>query len=132
MVEFRINLTVSCIQDFIWDHLKVLFWNMTDEMFYEVYNRESLLDIQVILVRVIVESNGISVMLINPGCDNNGSDKIAADVFGDYFWITKIRFGIDNRSRVRAGCNSSLLFFKEGLILLFSSFSRAVWKALRR
>ena len=42
-----------------------------------------------------MESNGISIIPIDSGCGYNGSAKIAANVFSDYFRITKIGFGID-------------------------------------
>ena len=42
-----------------------------------------------------MESNGISVIPINPGSGNYRPAKIAADVFSHYFWIAEIRFGID-------------------------------------
>ena len=42
-----------------------------------------------------MESNGISIIPIDSGRGYNGSAKIAANVFSDYFRITKIGFGID-------------------------------------
>jgi len=42
-----------------------------------------------------VESNGISIIPIDPGCGYGGPAEIAADVFSHYFRIAEIRFGID-------------------------------------
>ena len=69
--------------------------DVADETFDEVHDRQSFFHILFIFVSVIVESNGISIILIDPGCSYDGSAKIAANIFGNYFRITKIRFGID-------------------------------------
>ena len=73
----------------------MFFRDVADETFYEIHDRQSFLHILVIFMAVIVESNGISIIPINPGCGYDGSAKIAADVFSHYFWIAEIRFGID-------------------------------------
>lgn len=44
---------------------------------------------------VIVESNGISIIAVDPGCGNYRSSKITANIFGDCFRITEIGFGVD-------------------------------------
>ena len=90
----------------------MFFWDVTDETFYEIHDRQSLLHILVVFVTVIVESNGISVIPVNPGCGNNESAKIAADVFGDCFWITKIRFGIDIEAVFVLAVTFRFYFFK--------------------
>lgn len=61
----------------------------------EIHNRESFFYICVIFVAVIVKRNRISVITVNSGCGDYGPAKIAADIFGDYFRITEIGFGID-------------------------------------
>ena len=38
-VQFRINLTVPCIQTAIADHFKMFFRDVTDETFYEIHDR---------------------------------------------------------------------------------------------
>lgn len=94
-MKFRIYLTVSGIKAAISDHFKMFFWDVTDQSFDEIYNRESFLHICVILVAVVVKRNSICVITVNSGEGDNGSSKIAADVFGDSFRITEIGFGID-------------------------------------
>ena len=73
----------------------MFFRDVSDETFYEIHNRQSFFHILFIFVTVIVESNGISVILVNPGSGNYWPAKIAADVFSHYFRIAEIRFGID-------------------------------------
>ena len=95
MTKFRINLTVSGIQAAISDHFKVFFWNMPDQTFDEIHNRESFFHICIIFVAVVVKCNSFSVIVVNPGCGDHGSSKIATDIFGDCFWVTEIGFCID-------------------------------------
>ena len=73
----------------------MFFRDVSDETFYEIHNRQSFFHILYIFVTVIVESNGICVIPINPGSGDYWPAKIAADVFGYYFRIAEIRFGIN-------------------------------------
>lgn len=73
----------------------MFFRDVADETFYEIHNRQSFFHILFIFVTVIVESNGISVIPVNPGSGNYRSAKIAVDVFGHYFRIAEIWFCID-------------------------------------
>ena len=73
----------------------MLFRNVTDQSFDEIHNRESFFHICVIFMAVVVKRNRISVIAVNPGCGDYRPAKIAADIFGNDFGITKIGFGID-------------------------------------
>ena len=73
----------------------MFFRDVTDEPFYEIHDRQSLLHILVVFVAVIVESNGIPIIPVNPGCGYDRSAKIAANVFSDHFRVAKVRLGID-------------------------------------
>ena len=82
-----------------------------------------------------MESNGISIVPINPGCGYDGPAKIAANVFCNYFRIAKIGFGIDIEAMFVLTVTFRFYFFKflkEGPILSSSSLRRAVRNALRR
>ena len=85
----------------------MFFGDVSDETFYEIHNRQSFFHILFILVAVIVESNGISIIPIDSGRGYNGPAKIAADVFSHYFRIAEILFGIDIEKRLwqRKGTN---------------------------
>jgi hypothetical protein len=63
-------------------------------------------------VAVIVESNGISIVPINPGCGYDGPAKIAANVFCNYFRIAKIGFGIDIEAMFVLTVTFRFYFFK--------------------
>ena len=85
---------------------------MADETFYEIHNRQSFFHILFIFVTVIVESDGISVIPVNPGSGNYRSAKIAADIFRHYFGITEIWFCIDIEALFMEGVTFSFYFFE--------------------
>lgn len=111
-MQFRINLTVPCIQTAIADHFKMFFRDVRDEPFYEIHDRQSFLHILVVFMAVIVESNGISIISVNPGCGYDGSAKIAADVFSDHFRVAKVRLGIDIEAVFVLAVAFGFYFFK--------------------
>ena len=90
----------------------MFFRDVSDETFYEIHNRQSFFHILFIFVTVIVESNGISVIPVNPGSGNYWSAKIAADVFSHYFGIAEIRFGIDIEPMFMLGVTFRFYFFE--------------------
>ena len=90
----------------------MFFRDVSDETFYEIHNRQSFLHILFIFVAVIVESNGISVIPVNPGRSNYWPAKIAADVFSHYFRIAEIRFGIDIEALFMLGVTFRFYFFE--------------------
>lgn len=103
---------MSCIQTAVPDHFKIFFRNVTDQSFDEIHNRESFFHICIIFMAVVVKRNKISVITVNPGCGDYRSAKIAADIFGNDFWITKIGFGIDIEAVFMLGVAVGLYSFK--------------------
>ncbi len=90
----------------------MFFRDVSDETFYEIHNRQSFFHILFIFVTVIVESNGISVIPVNPGSGNYWPAKIAADVFSHYFRIAKIGFCIDIEALFVLTVTLRFYFFK--------------------
>ena len=90
----------------------MFFRDVTDETFYEIHNRQSFFHILFIFVTVIVESNGISVIPVNPGSGNYWSAKIAADVFSHYFGIAEIWFCIDVEAQFMLGVTFRFYVFE--------------------
>lgn len=90
----------------------MFFWNMTDQSFDEIHNRESFFHICVIFVAVVVKRNRISVIAVNPGCGNDWPAKIAADVFGHYFGVTGIWFCIDIEALFMQSVTFGFYFFE--------------------
>ena len=90
----------------------MFFRNVTYETFYEIHNRQSFFHILFIFVTVIVESNGISIIPIDPGCGYDGPAKITANVFSNYFRIAKIGFCIDIEALFVLSVTLRFYFFK--------------------
>ena len=59
-----------------------------------------------------MESNGISIVLIDSGCGYDGSAKIAANIFSNYFGIAEIGFGIDIEALFVLAVAFRFYFFK--------------------
>ena len=97
----------------------MFFWNVTDQSFDEIHNRESFFHICVIFVAVVVKRNRISVIAVNPGCSDYRPAKIAADIFGNDFGITKIGFGIDIEAVFMLGVAFRFYRFKRRSDLVF-------------
>ena len=94
-MEFFVNLPVACINAAIADHFVMLFRDMPDKALYELHNRKGLFHIGVIFVAVVMESDGVAIIAVNPGCGNNGTPQIAPNVFYGGFGVTFIRLSID-------------------------------------
>ena len=97
----------------------MFFRDVSDETFYEIHNRQSFFHILFIFVTVIVESNGISVIPVNPGSGNYWPAKIAADVFSHYFRIAEIRLGVDIEAVFVLSVAFCFYFFKGGSYFVF-------------
>ena len=59
-----------------------------------------------------MESNGISIIPIDPGCGYDGPAKITANVFSNYFRIAKIGFCIDIEALFVLTVTLRFYFFK--------------------
>lgn len=90
----------------------MFFRDVSDETFYEIHNRQSFFHILFIFVTVIVESDRVCVISVNPGSGNYWSAKIATDVFSDYFGIAEIWFCIDIEALFMLGVTFRLYFFE--------------------
>ena len=97
MVEILVCVTVSCIETTISDHFKMLFRDMLDQTFDEVYYRNGFLNILVIFMPVVMKSDGLGifVIMVDPGGGNDWSSEITPDIFCYNFWVTFVWFGID-------------------------------------
>lgn len=79
--ESSVNLPMPCIKAAITDHFVMLFGDMLDEAFYELHNRDGLFHISVIFMPVVMESDKVTVVFINPGSGNHGPPEITPDIF---------------------------------------------------
>lgn len=111
-IEFRIDLTMPCIQAAIADHFKMFFRDMADQTLDEIHSRDGFFNIFFIFVTIVVESNHIAIIFIDSGGGNDRSAKITTDIFDHYFGITEIGFCINIKSLFVVVVTSGLYFFK--------------------
>lgn len=130
MIEMIVDLAMSCIEAAIADHLEMFFRDMPDETPDEVHGRESFLDIFFIPVTIIVEGDGVAIVVIDPGRGDDRSTKITADVLDDGFRVTKSRFCIDVKALFMILVTLGLRFFeggaKEGFHLVQESGTKGI------
>lgn len=61
---------------------------------------------------MIVESDRITVIVIDPGSSDDRPAKITTDILSDYFGVTEIRFSIDIETMFMFAVTSCFYFFK--------------------
>ena len=94
-MEFFINLPVSGIDAAITNHFIMLFRDMLDKTLYKFHNWDSFFNILVIFMAVVMKSNKITIIVVNPGSGDYRSSEIATDILHNNFGVTFIGFGID-------------------------------------
>ena len=65
-IEFFVAFPMACIKTAITDHFIMLFWDMPDKTLNEFHNRKRFFHILVIFVAVVVESNKVTIVFVNP------------------------------------------------------------------
>lgn len=113
-MELFVNFPVAGIDTAITDHFIMLFRNMPDEPFYEIHNRNGFFHIFVIFVPVVVESNKIAVIFVNPGCGDYGTPEIAANIFDGCLWVAFVGLCIYVETFFVLLVTAGLDFFKGG------------------
>lgn len=86
---------VPCIKSIVACHLKIRFRDMLDQELYEVDGRDGLLDKNIVLMSVVVESDMIPVIGVDTGKCNNRATQVAADIVDDGTRIGKGGLCID-------------------------------------
>lgn len=79
-----------------------------------------------------MESDGITIIGINPESGNNRANQVTADIFYNGIKVTEARLGIDIETVFVLFIDGSFCFLKEEPMCFSISLRRAVWKALRR
>ena len=93
--EAFINRTVPGIQAAIPDHFKVFFRDMADQLFDEINSRDCFFNVLIIFMTVVMESNRMTVIVVDPGGSDHRPSKITSDVVDDSFRIAFIRLCIN-------------------------------------
>ena len=113
-MKFFINFPVPCINAAVADHFEMFFRDMPDETFYELHNRKRFFDIGVIFVAVVMESDKVAIIFVNPGGGNNRTSQIAPNVFyggsgAAFSWL-----GIDIETVFVSPVTTALYLFERG------------------
>lgn len=95
----------------ITNHFEMLFRDMADQAFDEIDSWNRFLDILVILMTVIVKSNGLSVIAVNSGGGDGRATEVTADIFYNGLRITFVGLGIDIKTVFVVGITGSFDFF---------------------
>ena len=111
-MEFFVILPVPGINAAITDHFIMLFRNMADKTPYEVHNRKRFFHIFVIFMAVVMESDKITVIVVNPGSGDDRTSEIAANIFDHRFRVTLVGFGIDIETVLVFPVTAGFHFFK--------------------
>ena len=87
--------SVPGIKPIVTGHFKIPLRDMLDEEFYEINGRDGLLDKNIVLMPVVVESDIIPVIGVDTGKCNDRAPQVSADIFNDGIGVGKGRFCID-------------------------------------
>ncbi len=111
-MELFVNLPMAGIDTAITYHFIMLFRNMQDEPFYEINNRNVLFHIPVIFVPVVMESDKATIIFVNPGCGDNWTPEIAANIFDGCFWVAFVGLRIYVETFLMLPVTAGFDFFK--------------------
>lgn len=92
--------------------MKCFFRNMADEPFDKVYDRNSFLNVLVIFMTVVMESDKIACIRIDSGSGNNRTIKVSTDIFGNSLRVTTVWLGINIEAVFMFKITSGKNFFK--------------------
>lgn len=65
-----------------------------DEAFNEFHNRDCFFHIYIVFMAVVMESNKVSIIFIDPEGGNDRTSQISADIFYGGFGIAFAGFGV--------------------------------------
>ena len=111
-MELFVDLPVPGINTAVADHFKMFFRDMADQTLDKFHNRNGFFHIFVILMTVVMKCDKIAVIAVNAGSGDDGTTKIAADVFQDGRGITFIGFCIDVKAVFVLFVTARFLLFK--------------------
>ena len=97
----------------------MFFRDMLDQKFYKIQRRNSFFNVRIILVSVVMESDEITIIGINPGGSNHRATEITGDIFHDGIRVTEVRFCIDIETIFVLIIDGSFDLFKRGTDMFF-------------
>ena len=118
-VKSIVSFTVAGIETIVSCHFKMFFRDMLDQKFYKIQRRDSFFNVCIILVSVVMESDEVTIIGINPGSSNHRAAQITGDIFHDGIRVTEIRFCIDIETIFVLIIDGSFDLFKRGADMFF-------------
>ena len=114
-----VSFTVTGIETIVSGHFKMFFRDVLDQKFYKIQCRKRFFNVCIILVSVVMESDEITIIGINPGSSNHRAAQITGDIFHDGIRVTEIRFCIDIETIFVLIIDGSFDLFKRGADMFF-------------
>ena len=114
-----VSFTVTGIETIVSGHFKMFFRDVLDQKFYKIQRRNRFFNVCIILVSVVMESDEITIIGINPGSSNHRAAQITGDIFHDGIRVTEIRFCIDIETIFVLIIDGSFDLFKRGADMFF-------------
>lgn len=114
-----VSFTVTGIETIVSGHFKMFFRDVLDQKFYKIQCRNRFFNVCIILVSVVMESDEITIIGINPGSSNHRAAQITGDIFHDGIRVTEIRFCIDIETIFVLIIDGSFDLFKRGADMFF-------------
>ena len=114
-----VSFTVTGIETIVSGHFKMFFRDVLDQKFYKIQCRNRFFNVCIILVSVVMESDEITIIGINPGSSNHRAAEITGDIFHDGIRVTEVRFCIDIETIFVLIIDGSFDLFKRGADMFF-------------
>jgi hypothetical protein len=107
-----VDFPMSGIDAAITDHFEMFFRDVTDQALDKIQDGNSFLHIFIIFMAVVVESDSVTVVLVDTGCSDNRPSEITAYILGHCLGITFIRLGVHIEAVLMIFIAGSLYLFK--------------------
>ena len=117
-VAFGVNTIIT-------DHFKMFVGDMNNQFFNKVGSGNGLNNQGIILMAVVMEGNGMAIIVINTGRGNDRSAQISANILNHIFGISKSRFSIDIETVGTMLIDKSLGFFKGTTDMSFKKIKKS-------
>ena len=85
---------------------------MTYKKFNELHDRKCFLHISIIFMTVVMKSDEVTIIFIDPGSGDDWTSEIAADIFYDSIRVTFVWFCIDVKTIFMLLITESFYLFK--------------------
>ena len=89
-MKFLVDLTVPCIQAIVPCHLEIFIRDVLYEQLDKINRRKGFSDERIVFVFVVMKSNHIPIVSIDPGKGDHRPAQITADIFDDRIRIAEV------------------------------------------